>query len=196
MTKRKTETQQAPHDDIVRDNYLETLPVRLSEDEFTRVARAKAKAEDALEEIEREADEKKAEYKRRIEEAEAEIDRMRLELSSEERKQPVQCFDRYVQATHMIERVRKDTGAVFDTRVAKLSELQRVLPGAESLVEADVIDDDELVLLDEAEHRQNQASAAAQAMADIHVEETDDGDATVPDAPATTPKRNRNRKRK
>lgn len=113
-------------EDIVKDNITRELPCSLNDLEVLKIARAKAKTEAELEELQDEIKDERSAQAARLEAVEKRIEIMGGEIRTGEQRRPVPCYERFVNGT--IEVVRKDTSEVIDRRAASLVEAQKVMP--------------------------------------------------------------------
>lgn len=145
------------------------LPVPLTDHEQLEIARGKARLEQELEEKRGEFADVKREWSEVFEGFEKRIAQAGAELRTGEQKRVVECHERYVrEGEHAgkVEVVRNDTNVVVERRVANLLEARRAVPPDEDEIADDILAD------------------AARLQSETAVEETPDGDVTVPDAPA------------
>ena len=177
------ETQQQPTSNeqhkITATDIKRELPCKLTDTDLLEIAIDKAKAEGELDQIQDQFADVKREWGKRIEESEKRIAAMGSELRTRERKRVVICHERVVIATRMVEVVREDTYEVVDRRAANLFEAGKALPPTKHLdekPEAPSKEVDEALAAAQAETRD-----AAQNQKATNVEETEDGDVTVPE---------------
>lgn len=162
-------------DKITRKSVLRELPVELADQELLEVARDKARREAALEELQASFTDVKRDWNARIEADEKVIAQLGAIVRTGQRRQPVDCFERYqTEGEHKgkVEVVRKDTDEVVERRVADLLEARNALPPEEGDV----------------------AAQAARMQRAAGVEENDEGDVVPPDE-AAPKKRGRGGKR-
>lgn len=138
-------TTQTQTEDIVKDNITRELACELDDRDVLTIARAKAKAEAELEELQEEIDDERTVQKARLEAVEKRIEIMGAEIRTGEQRRPVPCYERFVSG--MIEVVRKDTNEVIDRRAASLVEAQKVMPMTDAPA-------DDASTLEQAAHKQ------------------------------------------
>jgi hypothetical protein len=177
-----------PEHKVIAHDIKRELPVKLTNDQLLEVAFSKARLEDERDQLQDQFADVKREWGERIAGVEKHIDAMGVELRTRERRQVVLCHERVVAATRMVEVVREDTDEVVERRAANLFEVGKVLPPAKR-EETDATAEDPPEVDDALAAAANETLKAAAA---ANVEETEDGDVTVPDTAA--PKKKRGRK--
>jgi hypothetical protein len=177
-----------PEHKVIAQGIKRELPCRLTNDELLEIALSKARLEDERDQLQDQFADVKREWGERIAAIEKHINAMGLELRTRERRQVVLCHERVVAATRMVELVREDTNEIVERRAANLFEVGKILPLAKRNVTDAIAEDPPEV--DEA--LKAAAEETMRAAAAANVEETDDGDVTVPDTAA--PKKKRGRK--
>lgn len=155
-------TNTARTEDILNDNLMQQLPVKLTDAALVEISRQHSKLLLFIDETEKEAKREKKKWDDRIADLDENLRAMAKVLKAGEEQRPVACYVRLNGSN--VETIRKDTNEVVLERPANLSELQRNLPiGA--VAESDGGKDED------AEQRD-----AAQVQKDANVEEDDDGD--------------------
>lgn len=114
-------------EDIHRRGIERELPCKLTNTDLLEVAISKAKAEAFLEEQEAKFEDVKREWSTSLKEIEKRISTMGSELRTRERRQPVECYERWRDGA-TLEIVRSDTHEVIDVRTATLRDKQPNLP--------------------------------------------------------------------
>lgn len=109
------------------------LPVELTQDDFVEIARAKARKEKLIAQLETDKSDSSKAYDKRIKEAEKDVERMGEELDSGKREMPIEVIEIFAKSVDgsrpaMIETIRTDNGKVVDRRAPTLGEMQRHLP--------------------------------------------------------------------
>lgn len=123
-----------PNSDVVRRNIKRELPCRLSEEEFTRIARQRATKEAERDELEADLAKEKKRRQDQIDELDDEISKMGRELRTGEQDRTVPCnevFHRASDGTGWIHTIRLDTLDEVERRPATAHETQRYLPGTD-----------------------------------------------------------------
>lgn len=129
-----TSTTTYSDDTIVRRNIKRELPCKLSEEEFTRIARQRATKEAERDELQADLVKEKKRRTDQIEELDDEIGKMGRELRTGEQERTVPCdevFRKLDDGTGWIFVIRKDTYAEVERRPANAHETQRYLPGVD-----------------------------------------------------------------
>lgn len=151
--------------DYVKKNLKLELPVRLDNEEIAELAHARGRLEAELSEIEQEYSDVKKDWNEKLETKRRSIAQYGIDIRSGKQNRPVLCDEVFRNGT--IQTIRQDTGEVVGTRPASMQEAQRHLPSVEG-----------------ASGTANVLEQAAAAQKSSGVEEDEDGDVQVPDAPA------------
>lgn len=120
-------------DTIVRRGVKRELPCKLTEEEFTRIARQRATKEAERDQLEMDLAHESKKRKDQIKEYADEIGKMGRELRTGEQDRTVNCDEvfRKIDGTGWIVVVRKDTWDEVERRPASAHETQRYLPGVD-----------------------------------------------------------------
>lgn len=135
-TRKETDmtTQANPFDDVVRRNIPRELPCKLTDEEFTRIAKTRAQKEAERDELEDDLQREKKKRTDQIDAIEDEIGKMGRELRTGEQERTVKCnevFRKLDDGTGWIFVIRQDTFAEVERRPATAHETQRYLPSAD-----------------------------------------------------------------
>lgn len=117
--------------DIVRRNIKRELPCRLTDEEFTRVAKQRAMKEAEKEELEMDLAKEKSRRTEQIKDLSDEIGKSGKELRTGFQDRTVNCNEIYrrdVEGTGWIHTIRIDTYDEVERRPATAHETQRYLP--------------------------------------------------------------------
>lgn len=133
-------------DDVVRRNIKRELPCKLTEEEFTRIARQRATKEAERDELMDDLAKEKKRRQDQIEELNDEIGKMGTELRTGNQDRTVPCnevFRRAADGTGWIHTIRLDTFDEVERRPATAHETQRYLPNVEpgNISSGSVLDD-------------------------------------------------------
>lgn len=172
-----TMTTFATAEDIVRRGIRKTLPVKLTEPEFTAIARVFAAKMREIRQLEADFEEEKEKRKAQIKEIADEVKKMSQELDSGQQDRSVPCNEVFRRErdergveTGFIFMIRQDTMAVVEKNPASPSQMQRYLPGTEPAP----ANDKSRSVLDDARARQAQEEAAAAAAAETASDDVDE----------------------
>jgi hypothetical protein len=149
-------------DDIVRRGIKRELPCKLTDEEFTRIARQRATKEAELAQLQADLAREKKKRMDQIEELGDEVSKMGRELHTGEQDRTVPCNDMFRRAddgTGWIHTIRQDTHTEVERRPATAHETQRYLPT--------VGDDTKGGLIEQASQKMAEVERSAQ-------DETDD----------------------
>lgn len=122
-------------EDIHRTGIERELPCKLTNEQLLETAISKANAEAHRDELEAKLEDLKREKTTEIKEVEKRIDAMGAELRTRERKQLVECYERWRDGA-TLEIVRSDTREVIDVRVATARDKQQPLPSGDEPADA------------------------------------------------------------
>ena len=126
-----TSTVTITDSDIVRRNIKRELPCRLTDEEFTRVAKQRAMKEAEKEELEMDLAKEKSRRNEQIKDLSDEIGKSGKELRTGYQDRTVNCNEIYrrdVEGTGWIHTIRIDTYDEVERRPATAHETQRYLP--------------------------------------------------------------------
>lgn len=139
--------------DIVRRGIKRELPCKLSDEEFTRIAKQRALKELEVAQLEADLAKEKKKRQDQIDDMADEVAKMGRELATGEQDRTVTCDEVFVKAddgTGWIHMLRRDTDDEVERRPATAHETQRYLPS---------VGEPGGGLLDQAAHAQRGAKA-------------------------------------
>lgn len=130
-------------DDVVRRGIKRELPCKMTDEEFTRVARQRATKEAEIAQLESDLAREKKKRQDQIDEISDEVSKMGRELHTGEQERTVPCNDIFRRAgdgTGWIHTIRLDTFDEVERRPATAHETQRYLPSVGDAVGGSLID--------------------------------------------------------
>jgi hypothetical protein len=160
-------------EDVVRRGVKRELPCKMTDEEFTRVARQRAAKEAERTQLETDLAREKKKRQDQIGELDDEIGKMGRELHTGEQERTVPCndvFRRAFDGTGWIHTLRMDTFDEVERRPATAHETQRYLP---------TVDGGDGNIIDQAETAQRSAQDETE---DVPGGGDDDGDEAKPTA--------------
>lgn len=119
------------NEDVVRRGVPRELHCKLTDEEFTRIAKTRAQKEAERDELEADLAKEKKKRQDQIDEVEDEVGKMGRELRTGEQERTVKCnelFRKHEDNTGWIYVIRLDTFAEVERRPANAHEMQRYLP--------------------------------------------------------------------
>lgn len=130
QTQTQTDTE-VRDDDVVRRGIKRELPCKLTDEEFTRVARQRATKEAELGQLQADLAREKKKRQDQIDDLADEVGKMGRELHTGEQERTVSCnelFRRAPDGTGWVHTMRMDTFDEVERRPATAHETQRYLP--------------------------------------------------------------------
>jgi hypothetical protein len=131
-------TIETPQDDVIRRNIPRELPCKLTDEEFTRIARQRATKEAERDELVDDLAREKKKRQDQIDDVDDEISKMGRELHTGFQERTIKCvevFRKGPDGVGYVHTLRVDTYEEVERRPATAHETQRHLPSVEGGVE-------------------------------------------------------------